>query len=1084
MSDDSSGIDPIGQIADSFVARYRKGERPSVEQYAAKHPELADEIRQVISTLVMMEEAKEECRDATQTLASVDTRIDVTPPRQLGDYRILREVGRGGMGVVYEALQESLGRRVALKTLPAQAALNERYLKRFYREVQAAARLHHTNIVPVHGVGEDQGVHYFAMQFVEGHGLDRVILELKHLWEDDSVDTVDGKMKSEGSDFSAERIGRSLLSGSWAQDGSKPAEVSSGDVPICNGTEGSGRQADPTKSGGLGHYWQSVASVAQQAADALDYAHAHGTVHRDVKPSNLLLDIHGNVWVTDFGLAKVQDQDNVTRSGDLLGTLRYMAPESLNGQSDARSDVYSLGLTLYELVALSPARDASHSRDLIRQARDGEVPSLRKVRPGVPHDLRTIVHKATCPEPSRRYQTAGEMAADLRRFLDNEPIHARRVLAIERLWRWCRRNPAISLTTGIAGLAILVTVLVAFLLVSREKNLAISLADEKAKLAAANAALAEQEREARDTAERSAKEAQAVTDFLVLDMIGAARPEINAGRELTVRAMLDRAAERVLGAFPEQPEKKAAIRDAIGRAYYSLGQYPKAREHLMAALKTRRQLLGAEHLATLKTANSAAAVLNALGEHAEGSALQNETFETLRRVFGPDHVVTLTTLGNLAADLHRQGKYTQARKLYQEVLRRKLQLLGPESENTLATMANFANMLREQGELAEAMQLYQRVLEVERRLLGPEHPNTLITRCSIATTLTSMDRYLEAETVYREVLDIRRRVLGPEHPATLTTIINLADNLTCQGKLDDARRLIEENLAAVRRVFGPKHRNTLVALSALARSLLPKGATAEAEAIVEELLRVVRRTIGAEHIETLNITSTLAEGLLKGGKHVKARELMEELLPIQRRVLGADHKNTLRTMVQLAVCYSHQNDYDQALRLNEEALEGLNRVLGPDHALSMSALANQAALLCGQEDYSQARELLEPLLERKTRLLGEENEGTLATMTNLGLTLDLLGEHVQAEKLYRQALQSQRRVLGPEHPTTLATLEKVALNLAKQGRDAEAEAAYRELLDILRRLLGPEHRTTLGVQETLNRISRNSEDVPDSVGSQ
>src|SRR5262249_44713238 len=206
-------------------------------------------------------------------------------------------------------------------------------------------------------------------------------------------------------------------------------------------------------------YWQSVARVGIQVADALEHAHKQGIFHRDVKPSNLLLDLDGTVWVTDFGLAKADDHQNLTHTGDILGTLRYMPPEAFDGRADVRGDVYSLGLTLYELLTLRPAFDESDRHRLIKEVTEAEPSPLRRLRPDVPRDLETIVHKAIEKDPAHRYASAAEFAADLQRFVDDEPIQARRLTTRERAWRWCRRNPAVaSLVAALALLLVGITV--------------------------------------------------------------------------------------------------------------------------------------------------------------------------------------------------------------------------------------------------------------------------------------------------------------------------------------------------------------------------------------------------------------------------------------------------------------------------------------------------------------------------------------------------------------------------------------------------------------------------------------------------
>jgi tetratricopeptide (TPR) repeat protein len=374
------------------------------------------------------------------------------------------------MGIVYEAEQESLGRHVALKLLPSHALLDPHRLRRFQREARAAARLHHTNIVPVYGVGANDGVHYYVMQFIHGQGLDEVLTELKRLRAARGPTTIPGPGASPGGDadrpgpVTASGVAQALLTGDFSRGA--PPEPPEGPpspeagTPPPAASESSvhlpGQAPHSTLSESGQQYWQSVARIGVQVAEALDYAHAQGTLHRDIKPSNLLLDTQGTVWVTDFGLAKASGTEDLTHTGDILGTLRYMAPERFQGKSDARSDVYSLGLTLYELLTFRPAFDVADRSKLIHCVTHEEPLPPRRVNPEVPRDLETIVLKAIAKEPAHRYATAAALAEDLKRFLDLKPIRARRVGLPERFWRWCRRNPAVA-----SLLALLVTVFLA-----------------------------------------------------------------------------------------------------------------------------------------------------------------------------------------------------------------------------------------------------------------------------------------------------------------------------------------------------------------------------------------------------------------------------------------------------------------------------------------------------------------------------------------------------------------------------------------------------------------------------------------------
>jgi WD40 repeat protein len=432
-------------------------------------------------------------------------------PRQIGDYQILREVGRGGMGVVYEAEQISLGRRVALKVLPGHVLADRKAQERFRHEAKAAARLHHTNIVPVFEVGRDGEVAFYAMQFIQGQGLDRVIDELARLRgpvpDPTGVDQEDARpgtpllpvttlaVASAAAALPKQRlelVAASLLSGRLGTEGllssasADPAfleaalterldpalvtepELRTAGQPMLEALP----RADVTNSAVLPGgrpvseadstvdrkpYFRSVAQIGRQAAQGLAYAHARGVIHRDIKPSNLLLDTSGVVWITDFGLAKADD-DELTATGDILGTLRYIAPERLEGAGDARADIYALGLTLYELLTLRPAFRSTDRIRLIERIKAEEPLRPRSLDSRIPRDLETIVLKAIDKDPKARYESAEALDEDLGRFLADEPIQARQVGAAERYWRWARRNPVIAVLGGVlTGVLLLIT---------------------------------------------------------------------------------------------------------------------------------------------------------------------------------------------------------------------------------------------------------------------------------------------------------------------------------------------------------------------------------------------------------------------------------------------------------------------------------------------------------------------------------------------------------------------------------------------------------------------------------------------------
>jgi eukaryotic-like serine/threonine-protein kinase len=516
MNEPTSEFDADEVLIAAFLECYRRGERPPLSEFAANHPELAERVRSLVSAMLVLEGLGMES-EADRQPGPLASLADV--PTRLGDYRILGRIGEGGMGAVYEAERESLRSRVALKVMHPRFRTSPDYLRRFHNEARSAAQLHHTNIVSVFDFGEHDGVCYYAMQYIAGHSLDEILADIRRHRLHQGQGPVapvqaepEATTKEQASPSHAfhdagrngaapdplmRTITRGLFTGQFGKVGGGGLDVERTPVPAPAPVEpATDARADASNNLGFGFgwtkdvaplsardadrghrdsasgsltsslvgqgehgYYKEVARLGAQVADALVYAHERGVLHRDIKPSNLLLDAVGNVWVTDFGLAKFEEGEDLSQSHDVVGTLRYMAPERFRGVSDRRCDIYSLGATLYELSTLRPVFESADRLRLIDQiVRETPAPP-RQLDQGIPRDLETIILKALAKDPKDRFAMADELAAELRRFRENRPIQSRPIPAYERVWRWCKRNRAqAALMTLAAGLTVMIAV--------------------------------------------------------------------------------------------------------------------------------------------------------------------------------------------------------------------------------------------------------------------------------------------------------------------------------------------------------------------------------------------------------------------------------------------------------------------------------------------------------------------------------------------------------------------------------------------------------------------------------------------------
>ncbi len=528
----------VAEVAEDFLQELEQGGDPKVEDYARRYPSAADVLRQVLPVLSMVGATGDVWSKADGTDDS-----GLHKGRTLGDFKIIREIGRGGMGVVYEAQELSLGRRVALKLLPFVAILDSHQLKRFKMEAQIAACLHHANIVPVYSVGCERGVYYYAMQFIEGHSLASVIQELH---QHDNV--------------------------------GKPGDDRQ-ETPLTKGLSGSARSLLTVGSTQSSEFVRSVTHVGIQAAEALQYAHDMGVVHRDIKPSNLLLDVHGHLWITDFGLAhyRTNTATALTMPGDVLGTIRYMSPEQVTGNAniiDHRTDIYALGVTLFELLSLEPVFAHQERHRLMQSIEMDEPRSLHLLNPAVPKDLETIVLKAMAKDPVNRYASSKALADDLRRFLEHRTIEARRPSIGERLTKWGRRHR----TFVHAAVVVLVVAVVALFLST------VMIWHEKARTEAALTQV-QTERQRAQTHYEKAREAVDEITHIVEQQSTSFAAVKETRRELLQKAQ--RFYESLLETNSQDPDVMVETCRSfrrIGSIHMQLGQYDEAEKAYTAAI--------------------------------------------------------------------------------------------------------------------------------------------------------------------------------------------------------------------------------------------------------------------------------------------------------------------------------------------------------------------------------------------------------------------------------------------------------------------------------------------------------------------
>ncbi|HOW71067.1 MAG TPA: serine/threonine-protein kinase [Phycisphaerae bacterium] len=954
------------------------------------------------------------------------------PDTAIGPYKLLQQIGDGGMGVVYMAEQtEPVQRRVALKII--KPGMDSRQvMARFDAERHALALMDHPNIARVLDAGTTQsGRPYFVMELVKGIPITRYCDE-HHLTPRERLELF---------------------------------------VPVCH---------------------------------AVQHAHQKGIIHRDIKPTNVLVaeyDDRPVPKIIDFGVAKAINQQLTERTvftqlGQVVGTIEYMSPEQakLNELDvDTRSDIYSLGVLLYELLTGETPFDRQRLRtaafdEMLRIIREEEPPKpslrlsasqslasvasnrqteLRKLSTLVHGELDWIVMKALEKERNRRYETANALAADVAHYLADEPVAACPPSAGYRFRKFARRNRSLLTTAAVVGVILLLASIV-----STWQAIRATQAQGEARLRADEATAARLE------AERAAAEAQAVSDFLVNDLIGSASPEKTLGREVTVKEVLANAEKAIDTAFRDQPLREAAIRQAMSRVYTTLGEYGAPKRHARRALELRTQLLGSEHRDTLSSMCSLGIVLGLEGYSEQARILLEQVLAGRKRILGPEHPDTLDSMVHLALARQALGESAEAQKLLEEALAIQKRILGPEHSSVLDSMHQLGHILLSRHEWEQGRRLHEEILAIQKRVLGPEHPRTLKYMSCLGAALTDEGKLDEARKVLEETIDLERRILGPEHSSTLATCGRLARTLWLSGKPEEARKLCEEILAVHNRVHGAEHPLTLDTMNYVAITLESLGQHDQARRLYEQVLAAQKRILGPEHPQTLQSMYNLGSVLRRLGKPDESRKVLEQTVALQEQVLGPEHPQTLYSRHNLAVTLVDLRKSVEACGLYQKNLEIQKRILGPSHSDTMRSMGNLAILLWCEGKKDEARELCDEM-----RAIAPEDPNTLGILINVANDLRVRGMPVEARKLQEETMAIQKRVLGPEHPNTLLSMHNLALSLCELGQLPDACRLLEETLAMQKRVVGPEHPDALRTTRNLERL-RDELSAPGSRGTE
>jgi serine/threonine protein kinase len=905
-------------------------------------------------------------------------------PKQIGRYKILRVVGRGGMGTVYEAQQESPRRRVALKVIRS-SMLSPQLLRRFSLEAQVLGQLQHAGIAQIYEASieerADDQVPYFAMEFIDGCPL----------------------------------------------------------TEFCSANHLS-----------LAQHLELFARVC----DAVQHAHQKGIIHRDLKPANIIVaesdgtdggtgvatsqviaNAVGQPKIVDFGIARMLDSDQQavtleTNAGELVGTLCYMSPEQVSGQTrdiDTRCDVYALGVILYELLAgrVPFSFRGLAITDAIRIVRDDEPSRLGLINPACRGDIETIVCKAMEKDRDRRYASSAELAADLRRFMRNEPIQARPATALYQLSKFARRNKAL-----VGGVAATMVALILglggslyFLRQARQRQAQLqTVADFQGRMLTeidvedmGRQILADIRADALD---RSGNNEDTAVSPEFLDQYDQFVTRIDAtgiASRLLDDQVISNAVATVESEFADQPMVDAELRMALGRVYNSLGLYEKARDQFDNVYARRVALLGPNHVDTLVALRDAGMMRAMLGDFAEAKSKVSDALEGLRRTLGGDDRITLQTLLNLG------------------------------------------NVEQDMSEFEDAENTFQTALDGARRALGPNDPVTIDAMAFLGNHYRVAHNPEQAEPLLREALNASREALGENAPETIGHIHRLAIFLTFEQRYDEAEPFMLEAYKKRGEIFGNDHPDTLSSGHSLAELYIYEGKYDLAEPLLRDVLEKRRRAVGGEHPSVVRSLNTLSHLLLRTNRRAEAATILRESYAIAKRSMGKANNTTTVAALNLAVTYKELGQFTEAEQFAIAAYEGRRDSFGPDQyrTLSTRIVLGEIYLAAGRFDACAA--LFAAILEQVKKTEAEGTPVYTSVISRLAQARIAVGHAEDAEPLCRELLAFCQEHMKSK-PAIIGLAQRLlATSLIPQRKFEEAERLLAESFAALKRQYAQDH---------------------------